>query len=562
MRFFCTLFFLLLFALNISAQLNLSQDHYIIEPKVEQLLIKHDVAELSDEFAKNNSDLSAEDFLIRLSVFGRAGHNARVRETLEKIVQNQTLFTDKNQLYSVTQRAISRNDLASRKIFHEKLFPDSSNGVSEFIYAWQQKGDLSEIEEWLKSRVEKGEDWWAIWAGFQKSIGKQKEVIKQLTEKIKANPSDFDLVQAYLNYLPQIRVTTMALTSRIYDDKDIAWLENVVESNTAYEAFEFANRLQQNYPKIAEKFYKKSLSLAYTEKDNVVFGKYAFRGASVSPNVKNPEKQLRYWTKKGLINIYLKTNQANLAQPIAEELVKMDISDIQTDDIYSTAGSVQAVTEQRVIENKILQDEATNENSPTYWLNRAAYYGGRGETQKQFQTYLKALEKFPYQPNNIKGSSPRLYILSYFRSFTSDDEYEVKITDTLRKELKSAIAVKDYKYIWQLINVLHDDSEELHDEFFTNTNLFTKAISTKKDWNLYDSYKIEIALESEKWNPEKKRKFVNELARLSRENLKERGFTLASILPKEDNKLAITLLYECLKIAPIKDSSSEAEYDQ
>jgi hypothetical protein len=179
---------------------------------------------------------------------------------------------------------------------------------------------------------------------------------------------------------------------------------------------------------------------------------------------------------------------------------------------------------------------------------------GRNEMQLAWDTLFKARERFPYKPNETESNYDRLSVIHPLKRFSElfrDDETgESETVKVLRNELNLAIKARDYEYLYQLINILHDDFQELHAEFFVNTDLFLKAIATRKEWDIYDSYKIEIAAESDKWNPTERRKFFDQLAVIARQNLKTRGFALASVLPKEENNLAIALLYDCLKIAP------------
>jgi hypothetical protein len=545
-------------------------DDKAIETKVEELLTKRDVGELADEFLRNKTVFSADDLLIQVSVFARAGYVTQVRETLQIISENQALFLDKSQLYKVVKRAIDRNDLTSLKIYYEKLFVEDTDKIEGFIDLWKQKGNVKEVEAWLKIRSSKDDISWYRWMEFKKSIGELDEIENELTQKIRENAGDITLVEKYLRVVSDQRFSQYGIRSLDYK-KDVSWLVDVVEVENAYENYELAIMMTERLPQFAIKLFKKSLSLPFTQKDRKLFGEKAFRGSSINNGVTNSEKQLRYWTKSHLVQLYVSNNQGNLAQPIAEELVAMDKSDIKTGDTYSTAGMAQASSGQRVIESKILQDEATNENSPQYWLNRANYYNGRNEPNLAWDTLILALGRFPYQPNNPKAMFSRLGFVSALSHFgekygqskdvEDSEKGESETSKILRKELIAAKNANDFVYIYQLVNIMHDDYQDLRDDYFTNTNLFLKAISTKQEWNGYDSYKIEIAMESEKWEPEKRKVFFHQLAILARQNIRKRGFGLASTIPKEEHKLAISLLYECLKFAPENDDG-DSDYDQ
>ncbi len=538
-----------------------------IEKKVEEMLIKRDVGELADELTWNKSALSAEDLLIRLSVFSRAGYSIRVRETLKTISDNKSLFTDKTQLYKVIKRAINPRDLLSLKIYYEKLYVEDADGIDGFISFWRQKGDLREIETWLKIRSSKDNISWYRWMEFKKSIGESDEIVTELTQKIRENTGDIDVIGKYIR-VTNDQIFSQNGNSTLSYKKDVSWLADVVEVETAYENYELAIMMTERLPQFAIKLFNKSLSLPFTQKDRKLFGERAFRGSSIDSGVTNSEKQLRYWTKGHLMRLYVNSNQGNLAQRIAEELVAMDKNGIQTIDTYSTAGMAQASSGQRVIESKILQDEATNENSPQYWINRASYYNGRNEPTHSWDTLILALGKFPYQPNHSKAMFSRLGFVSALSHFgekygqskdvEDSEKGESETSKILRKELIVAKNANDFVYIYQIIDILSDEYEDLRDDFFTNTTLFQKAIATKGEWNKYDSDKIKAAMKSRKWKSEKRKEFFKQLAVLARQNFRMRGFALASVLPKEEHQLAISLLNECLKIAP---DQAKGEFD-
>jgi hypothetical protein len=565
MKIFIFLFAVLfLFAVDAAAQRSPFDDDRVIENKVEQLLLKRGIGEVASELAKNEAT-TTEALLVRLSVFGRAGWRARVRETLREIGQIYAGASDQTQIYRVVRRAIEPDDVAARKIFYERIAPDGDDGVIDFVYAWRTKGDVRELEEWLAARAGINDTWWYAWVELERVLGKSQEAAAALAQKIRENPSDFALVQKYLGVVSsRIAIQAGSIFSPINSDaryeQDIAWLADVVSTDTAYRAFNLAVILRKSNPAAAVKLLEKSLSLPVTERDAPLLDARAafYSGAQQKP--KNPEKQLRVWTKKALVEIYLETNQAILAQPLVEELTATDMSDVEPDNAYYNAGAVQSGTGMRVVEARILMDEKKGEDSPDYWLNRAAYYAGRGEKAAVWQTLQQALARFAYKPNDLPGSLPRLRLL-YDLKWTGENDPEAA-TGILRNEFVKAKAANDLAYLYRLLWTLNDDYEELRTEFFVNTDLLAKVFGARERWGEEEGFVLGNAFDLEKWDAKKRAAVWEQLTLLARRDVRNRAFTLANVMNEQgEYRRAIPILEECLRIAPV-ESGADWPFDR
>ena len=551
---------LFVLTLNSSAQRSPYNDDKEIEGKVEQLLRQRDVGELANELAQSKA-VGTEDLLIRLSVFARAGHRARVHETLREIAAVYPSAENKTQIFRVAQRAVNADDLTAQRLYYEQIAVYGDEHTAVFIDLWSRTGDARELEKWLKTRAAVNESWWYYWVNLKKSRGAIKEVADELAQKIRENPSDFELVRKYLQVVTPIVSASVVEISPVSPgsgsyEQDVSWLAEVVKTDSAYEAFELALMLKEVYPEIAVKLLGKSLALDFTERDLQLLAERVFRTAAMTPNIKNPEKQLRVWTKQALVEIYQKTNQARLAQPIVEELTATDMSDIQPIGAFYSAGAVQASTGMRVVEAKILKDEKARANSPAYWLDRAAYYSGRQENALVWNTYRQALEKFAYKPNDYGASLARLQIL-YSLKWFGENKYKKETTDVLRNEFLNARTQNDFQYLFQLLRTISDDFDDLRDEFFVNTDLLPKVLAARAKWAYDEQYAISGVMESEKWDAKKRDSVWNQLAELARRDIGGRAFKLADAMSNDKEELkAIPLLEECLKIAPTEYSGS------
>jgi hypothetical protein len=546
-------------AFDCLAQRSPSKDDKEIEGKVEQLLRLREVGELANELAQSKA-VGTEDLLVRLSVFARAGHRARALETLREIAKIYPAAEDKLQIFRVAQRAINADDLAAQRIYYEQIAVNGDDQTAVFIALWSKEGEARELENWLKARLA-SDFWWNYWVNLPKSRAARKEVADELAQKIRDNPADFGLVRKYLQVVTPVGSAAVVEISPVLSnigryEQDVSWLADVVKTDSAYEAFDLAIMLKEPYPALAVKLLEKSLALDFTETDLKLYGERAFRTASINPNVKNPEKQLRVWAKQALVEIYQKTNQVRLAQPIVEELTATDMSDIQPFNAFYSAGAVQSVTEMRVVETKILKDEKENANSPAYWLNRAAYYEGRKEKAAVWKTFLQALEKFAYKPDDFEASIPRLRILYSLKEYGTDGS-EKATAEILRNEFIKARARNDFPYIFQLSRMLGDDFDELREEFFVNQDLLPKVLATRAAWHNDEIFLIRSVMGRESRDAKKHETAWNQLAELARRDIKKRAFGLADAMINENQESkAIPLLEECLKIAPAEDDGS------
>ena len=531
-----------------------------IEGRVEQLLQRNDAGELANELAQSKAS-GTEDLLIRLSVFARAGQRARALETLREIAKIYASAENQTQIFRVAQRAINADDLAAQRFFYERMAVYGDERTGEFINLWSRRDDAGELETWLKPRAMTNDNWWPYWVNLKKSRNALKEVADELAQRIRENPADFELVRKYLQVVTPVVNSSVSEISPVksnigWYEQDVSWLADAVKTDSAYESFELAIMLKEPYPAVAVKLLEKSLSLGFTEYDRKLLGERAFRTAASNPNVKNSEKQLRVWTKQALVEIYQRTNQARLAQPIVEELTAMDMSDIQPVGAFYSAGAVQATTGMRVVEAKILKDEKQSENSPEYWLKRAEYYSGRTEDALVWKTYQLALAKFAYKPNDFQASMPRLQIL-YALKWFGENKYEKESAAVLRSEFITARAKNDFRYLYQLLRTLNDDFEELLEEFFVNTDLLPKVLAIHAKWSYDEIYVIGNVLESEKWDAKKRDAVWNQLAELARRDVPNRAYWLADAMQSEnEDRRAIPLLLECLKIAPAENDGS------
>jgi len=102
-----------------------------IAKEVEQILLKRDIGELSNELAAQKPPGTTAELLKRLSIFARAGHRARVHETLRRLAEVNDLKTAGNRYYinQTVLKAIGRDDFVGLKMYFDKIAVDRYEDV-------------------------------------------------------------------------------------------------------------------------------------------------------------------------------------------------------------------------------------------------------------------------------------------------------------------------------------------------------------------------------------------------------------------------------------------------
>jgi hypothetical protein len=197
-----------------------------------------------------------------------------------------------------------------------------------------------------------------------------------------------------------------------------------------------------------------------------------------------------------------------------------------------------------------LEDEKDKRDSYEYWLGRAEYYRGRKENESVWQTYLQALNKFEYKPDDKKNTKIRLYILNSFAYFGKNFN-KSETSNLLRNELSRAIQANDADYLLELLRILDDDFKNLRDEFFVNTELLPQVLGLKEFWGQNESYRIAKVLDNERWHKEKREMVLIKLVDLALENVRLRAYSLVDAMSDKDADKAILLLEELIKSASV-----------
>ena len=467
-------------------------------------------------------------FLRRLVIYGRAGQTSRVRKTLEQLPSAENWRCPNG--YDL--RWLIRNaddDIGARRFYYEQLCPDDIDGAEEFVKLWSSSGDLKELDAWLGERSKRNDQWLMQRVHLRAKSGTAGEVLDGLAAEIRANPSDWVRLDRYLK-----------ANSYASNLQDVKWLADTFEVRTAGDYFQLAERIRNNSPQAAAKLLQKSLDLPFTDADAKLVNDLINRYRSVGPSIKvNWEKQLRYWTKRSLAEMYQRINQSLAAQPLVEELVAMKGDDILLQDVHQLAGAVQSGSGQRVVETKIISDEVARRSTSEYWLERARYYDGREEYGLERDSYRQALVALAAKPEDSKALNERYAVVRSFAFFLAkehDDKDKPELERLLRVELSSVPPETDYAFqIARLITQNELRLDALRNSLLAKEPSFlARMLDGRREWDNEEKSLIEDFVHREEVSSDLKEKIWSSLEPLARDPGSTRAYHLAEAMKDND----------------------------
>jgi hypothetical protein len=527
-----------------------------MERELTRVLLEKDVGEVANQLAGERAS-GLVPLMRRLDVFTRAGHRARVLQTLDQLAEAPDLPPVSHRWFvaQAVKEMIGRDDLAALRVYYERLMPADTDGAEALLRLWSLEGDAKELDSWLAARAKQHDKWleWRIHLRVQ--LGTINELLDGLAADAKARPEDVERAFSYLNANNLAgRPQDVAWLAGIFE----VWLESASAPRTAYELYELGGRLQTEFPQIAAKVFEHSLALPFTERDMQLVGERVITRFSVAPRVRSWDKQLRFWTKRQLANTYRALNRPQAAQKLIEDLVaaKAD-DDIMPEDVHEMAGGVQAQSGMRVVEAKILRDEATERGSATYWVERAQYYKGRKEYDAVMDTYRQGFAHLPIKPGDRASMRARFLMLGAFATFVryadgdeKRQERRAEMKQVLRREF--SMAPPETEYAFSVVKMIADndfDFDDLRDALLVkNKNLLARVLAARDAWTAEEEWLIEKVVCREAVPPEQKADFWRRLEALAGSGAPSRSFHLASALVDcKEARRAVPLLIGHLK---------------
>ena len=541
----------LLVVLNAAGQ---ERADYVTAEQVQRdvtfLLLDKNIDDVTKQL--ETESVSTASLLRRLVIYLRAGQASRVRSTLRQLPSLGNWRCEVGyDLKWLIRSADSSFD--GQRFFFERICPDDTDRAEEFVNLWNSNGDPKELDTWLAERSKRNDDWLMQRVQLRAKSGTAGPVLDSLAAEVRANPSDWARLDRYLK-----------ANSYANNLQEVAWLADTFSVRTAGDYFQLAERLRNYSPQAGAKLLNQSLEIPFTDADAKLVDNLINRYRSVGPSIKvNWEKQLRYWTKRSLAETYQRMNQSLAAQPLMEELVAIKGDDILLEDLHQLAGLVQSGSGHRVIETKVLRDEASRHATSEYWLERARYYDGRHEYDRERDTFRQALVALQAKREDTEAMWRRFEVVSAFAFFLGerhnkkDDKRELE--ELLTKELSSVPPETNYAFqIALLINQNELELDELKDSLLQKRPSFVmRLLDGQPEWDLDQTILIEMIVNRDQASSDQKEKIWSSLESLVRDPGSTRAYFLADAMRnKNEWQRAIPLLRGYIEHASPANSDS------
>ncbi|HET6977252.1 MAG TPA: hypothetical protein VFI24_13070 [Pyrinomonadaceae bacterium] len=496
-----------------------------IQHEVTLLLLDKNIDDVTRQLESEDAS-TVSSLLRRLVIYERAGQTSRISKTLEALSVAENWECPGDYDFKLLLRNAAAGNIRTRRLYYERLCPDDINGTEEFLKLWSSNGDPKEIDAWLAKRSLTNDEWLMQRVSLRAKSGTAGELLDSLAAEIRANPSDEMRLDRYLK--------ANSFAGHVHDVK---WLADTLDLRTAGDYFLLGERLRHYSPQAGVKLLQKSLELPFTDKDAKLVDDRIMRSLSIGPGFKvNLEKQLRYWTKRHLAEIYQSAGQPLVAQPLVEELVSMKGNDILLQEVHLLAGAVQSSSGQRVVETKILGDEIARRSTSEYWLERARYYEGREEYGLERESYRQALVALVAKSDDSLALNERYHVVNLFASFLAEEHHEkedqAELDKILTSELNSVPPETDYAF--QIASLIVDGNLQLNTVrnslLAKRPSLLTQLLAARREWDGEESSIIHGLVNGDEIPPELKEKTWSSLQQLVRQPASTRAFALAEAM--------------------------------
>lgn len=174
----------------------------------------------------------------------------------------------------------------------------------------------------------------------------------------------------------------------------------------------------------------------------------------------------------------------------------MKVDDILPNDVHKLAGAVQGGSGHRVIETKIVRDEAARRLTSEYWLERARYYDGREEYQLERDSFRQALIALTAKAEDSNALRERFAVVAQFAFFLAKDHHPNKdkpeLEKLLTRELSSVPPETDYAFrTANLITQSELGLDALQKSLLAKRPSFlTRLFDARREWSKTEQYLI------------------------------------------------------------------------
>lgn len=461
-----------------------------VSRKVNKILLKKDLKVLAAEMAASPAT-DVESILMRMDVFRRTGDTARMRDALFRLPDAPDLPKEVERKKSMLGfvRGYVRQDLALYRFYYEKLGPDDDiQHAEDFVSVWEREGDPKELDAWLSQRAVRRTIWYKVDLNRRLRLDNAQPILDDLAEKVRNDRADAQALSEYLGTVAHAQSHTVRSHPGRYDN-ETNWLGDFLQPQGAVATYNAGEMLMRVNPRLAIKYFLQSLKTPVTPEDIAWMEKkhriYLSVG-TVPP--RDWEKQLRYWTKEKLASAYQTTGQSVLAQPLVEELVATKGDDIWRKEINSLAGAVQSGSGARVVESKVVQDEATRFQTQEYWRERIEYYIGRKEGATVVDSFGNGLKRIP---SKSKSSFISWFSYRFQHDLNRMDNYVLlkeRLGEILLEQFNSVKSDSDFAFdVVEAATPQYLGADSFMRELFVQRrDVFVPVMSTRRGYKRHD----------------------------------------------------------------------------
>lgn len=360
-------------------------DYWKAEQNIRKTAGTRGIGQIASSPAPDAVKTDPQEAMERFMVLFLAGHDEAAEAFLPRLKLHEKSLGTHN-ISRMAEELIRRErwDLVRR--YFEVLPGAEAGWTYVFLKEWNTRTAPEEIDKWLDERAAAFPAFWSRehfrLAALQK---RQAVLIEAYHRRLKADPkSHAAAMELALGY------------EKNADTPGIDWLADLYQPGCPSAALELAQALASSSPELALKILEKNRDLPFGEPDLAYMKKRQAQMQAKALGEIPYEKDFRGMFRREMMDLYQQTGRSAEAQKLLEQIAA-DFPNGLPAGLMHAAGTIQASSGARVIEERLLEAEKKpeNQNTPEYWRSRGEYYQGRKEFEKALEAYRKALSMEP-----------------------------------------------------------------------------------------------------------------------------------------------------------------------
>ncbi|MEZ5942465.1 MAG: hypothetical protein R3C18_13810 [Planctomycetaceae bacterium] len=438
--------------------------------------------------------------LVKINICLRAGLFDEATEAVHVLHELAPEMSNEELTSLLSETTNSEETLGVARVLIEQFAPQlNGEEVDAFIWHYRQEGVSTEylsdkhllywldqriasVEQYVKEHPEKElkksppyfeevsplQSWKRLRLQYLAEMGQAEPVLQQMEAEIRGNLENGQLILEYLNCVFTVRDYEPDRTERSLD-----WIADFCRCVRGTELKQIARMLVPfQYPEVAEKVWRLALDVQLTEDElqHIYYSMQSPRSFDVIQAGHAIEVRER------LAELLLKQGKIQEAQKYVAAAADIRKRNKLKPNTY-LEGLVQrhATTPgSRTLATDIAEGDRTD---PEYWQQRAQYYRGRDEFQKEedaLRQGLKLAKPTPYRSGKVSPDI-RSRLLGQLTEFLSAQDRNQEAFDLLLEELRNSPAnsqaahravsllTNTFKVHKKLQNLLQPDQAELWD---------------------------------------------------------------------------------------------------